>query len=251
MTVGDRTVVIEHVSKSYQARTHRRSLADLVLRAVARQPPSAPPRWVLRDVSFTLQPGESIGIIGRNGAGKSTLLKIVAGIARPSSGRVRVPMRVSAQFALGAGFNQALTGVENAYLQGTMLGLTNQQVRAKLPEIEAFTELGEAMRRPLWTYSTGMHARLAFALAAQAETELMLIDEALGTGDAAFRDKCRQVLADVRRRGRALIVVSHSGDALKSMCDRGLWLDHGTVREDGPIADVLAHYHAATVPAPA
>jgi lipopolysaccharide transport system ATP-binding protein len=202
---------------------------------------------VLRDVSFTAAAGESIGVVGRNGAGKSTLLKIVAGIAQPTSGIVRVPVRVSAQFALGAGFNMSLTGVENTYLQGTVLGLTNREVRQLLPAIEAFAELGEAMHRPMWKYSTGMVSRLAFAIAAHAPGDLMLFDEALGAGDAGFRERCGRVLKEARKDGRSLIVVSHSPDAIRSLCDRALWLDHGKVRATGPADSVVAEYMRETV----
>jgi lipopolysaccharide transport system ATP-binding protein len=244
---ADRTIVVDRVSKAYRRRTHRRSLADTLVRAVTRTSEPVPVRWVLREVSFTLGPGESLGIIGRNGAGKSTLLKILAGIAQPTSGSVRVPVRVCTQFALGAGFNLSLTGVENTYLQGTVLGLTNREVQAALPAIEAFAELGEAMHRPLWTYSTGMIARLGFAIATKAHGDLLLLDEALGAGDASFRDRCRRAIEDSRKDGRSLVVVSHSAEAIRTLCDRALWLDHGKVRATGPAAAVLSDYLRETV----
>ena len=240
--MSDRPLVVHRVGKAYRARQRGRSLVEELYQAVARRRQPTPLRWVLRDVSFELAPGSALGLVGRNGAGKSTLLKIVAGITRPTTGHVDVPMRVSTQFALGAGFNAFLTGEENAFLQGTILGLTNQQVRELMPAIAAFAELGEAMQRPLWTYSTGMVARLAFAVAAYAHAELMLIDEALSAGDAAFNERCRRVLADARRDGRTLVVVSHSDDSIRSLCDSALWLDRGEVREMGSTEDVLAAY---------
>jgi ABC-type polysaccharide/polyol phosphate transport system ATPase subunit len=239
--MSDRPVVVHRVGKAYRPRQRGRSLVEELYRAVTRRPPP-PLRWVLRDVSFEVPAGTSLGVVGRNGAGKSTLLKIVAGITRPTTGRVEVPMRISTQFALGAGFNAYLTGEENAFLQGTILGLTNREVRQLLPAVTAFAELHEAMHRPLWTYSTGMVARLAFALAAHAQADLMLIDEALSAGDAAFNERCRRVLQDARGAGRTLIVVSHSDESIRSLCDVGLWLDRGEIREMGSTEAVLAAY---------
>jgi lipopolysaccharide transport system ATP-binding protein len=248
---GDRTVVVDQVSKAYRPRERRQSIVEDVYQLLTRAPRPVKLRWVLRDVSFELQPGQSLGIVGRNGAGKSTLLKILAGIARPTSGHVKVPMRVSAQFALGAGFNQFLTGIENAYLQGTILGLTNREVRALLPAITAFAELGEAMHRPLWTYSSGMTSRLAFAIASHAHSELMLIDEALSAGDASFHERCRRVLVEARGKGRTLVVVSHGAESIRALCEQTLWLDRGRIRALGPTDTVLSDYMNEMVKRPA
>jgi ABC-type polysaccharide/polyol phosphate transport system ATPase subunit len=240
--VSERDVVLEHVSKAYRPRRRAHSLAEALYERVSRTTGSERLRWVLRDVCLTLRPGDTVGVIGRNGAGKSTLLKIMAGIAYPTSGRVHVPMRVSTQFALGAGVSPFLTGVENAFLQGTVLGLSNHDVRSLLPQITEFSGLGEDMKRPLWTYSTGMAARLAFAVAVFAQAELMLIDEALSAGDAAFHERCRTALADAKTRGRTIVVVSHSDQSIRTLCDRALWLDRGRVRCQGPTEEVLAAY---------
>lgn len=218
-------------------------------RFATRAPRETALRWVLRDVSFDVKPGEAVGLVGRNGTGKTTLMKILAGIAQPTSGVVRVPLRASTQFALGVGFSPFLTGIENVFLQGTVLGLTNADVRRLLPDIAAFADIGEAMNRPLWTYSTGMHARLAFAIAAHAHAELMLIDEALNAGDAAFNERCRRALVDARNSGKTLVVVSHSGAALKALCDRAIWIHDATVRADGAINHVLDEYWNYTVKA--
>jgi ABC-2 type transport system ATP-binding protein/lipopolysaccharide transport system ATP-binding protein len=242
---GGRSVVVERVSKAYpRDRERRRSLAERALRVFARTAPSPALRWVLREVSFEVRQGESLGVIGLNGAGKSTLLKVLAGITRPTSGRVCVPFRTSAQFALGAGFHQYLTGLENTFLQGTMLGLTNQEVRDRLTAITEFAEIGEAIHRPIWTYSTGMVARLAFAIAAHTHAELILIDEALSAGDASFAERCRGALESSRREGRAFVIVSHSAEAIRRLCDRALWLDQGQVRAIGPTAPIVAAYTA-------
>jgi ABC-type polysaccharide/polyol phosphate transport system ATPase subunit len=244
----DKTVVVDGVSKAYRRRERGRSLADELYRFVTRAvQPQETRRWVLRDVSFELKPGESVGIIGRNGAGKSTLLKILAGIASPTSGTVHVPVRVSTQFALGVGFNPFLTGMENMFLHGTVLGLTNRDVRRLMPDITAFADLGEAIHAPLWTYSTGMSARLAFAIAAHAHADLMLIDEALNAGDAAFNERCRRALEDAKKIGRTHVVVSHSAESIKMLCDRSIWLDQGTIRATGPTREVLSEYLARTV----
>jgi len=224
-------------------------MVDELYRLVVRIPQENRQRWVLRDVSFEVKPGESVGIIGRNGAGKSTLLKILAGIAQPTSGTVRVPMRVSTQFALGVGFSPFLTGLENVYLQGTVLGLTNREIRSLLPKISEFADIGDALHRPLWTYSTGMNSRLAFAISAYAYAELMLIDEALGAGDAAFNRRCQLTLKEARQQGRTLIVVSHNTESTRALCDRAIWLEHGSIKAEGPTGDILKGYLDATVPA--
>lgn len=243
----DRTVIVDRVSKAYRLRERGRSLVDELYRVVTRMPHDTRRRWALRDVSVEIKPGESLGIVGRNGAGKSTLMKILAGIATPTSGSVKVPLRVSTQFALGVGFSPFLTGTENVFLQGTVLGLTNREIRRLLPEIAAFADLGEAIDRPLWTYSTGMNSRLAFAIAAHAHAELMLIDEALSAGDAAFYARCRRVLDDAKKEGRTLVVVSHSLESVRALCERAIWIDHGAVRASGSTASVIAEYLETTV----
>jgi lipopolysaccharide transport system ATP-binding protein len=206
---------------------------------------SSPIVWSLRGVSFELAEGESLGIVGPNGAGKTTLLKLIAGIARPSAGRLEVRGRVSAQLALTSGFHQYLTGRENLFLQGTILGLTNHEVGCLLPHLVAFAELEAAIDRPIWTYSSGMVARLGFAIAAHARFDLLLLDEALGAGDVSFRDRCLSVLDALRRDGKTLIVVSHGVQNIHRFCDRTLWLHDGQVRAMGEPDEVVARYEEA------
>jgi ABC-type polysaccharide/polyol phosphate transport system ATPase subunit len=186
--------------------------------------------------------GESLGIVGPNGAGKTTLLKLIAGIARPSAGRLGVRGRVSAQLALTSGFHQYLTGRENLFLQGTILGLTNHEVARLLPRVVGFAELEAAIDRPIWTYSSGMVARLGFAIAVHASFDLLLLDEALGAGDVSFRDRCLAALDALRREGKTLIIVSHGAQSIRRFCDRALWLHGGEIRAIGEPADVVGRY---------
>ncbi|MGH7899781.1 MAG: ABC transporter ATP-binding protein, partial [Candidatus Binatia bacterium] len=203
-------IVAEGIGKVYRLHDGRESLLEmLALRLIGR----ARPReeiWALRDVTFSVRPGEWLAVIGANGAGKTTLLKILARIARPSTGSIEVRAAVATQFALGAGFHPYLSGRENVFLQGTILGMTNAEVRRLLPRILEFAGLEAAIDRPLWTYSSGMMARLGFAVAAHSEPELLLLDEALSAGDSAFREQCTQTFRDLRARGATVVLVSHA-----------------------------------------
>lgn len=238
----DRVIVAEHIGKTYSPHDGRTSLLQNVfLRALGRSPRHER-IGALSDVTFSVRRGEWLAVIGANGAGKTTLLKIVAGIARPSAGRIAVRVSVATQFALGAGFHPYLSGRENVFLQGTILGMTNAEVRSRLSRILALAALDAAIDRPVWTYSNGMVARLGFAVAAHAETELLLLDEALSGGDAAFRAQCAATLRDQRDRGTTVIVVSHRMTDLVEMCDRALWLDHGRLRAEGPAPAIIARY---------
>jgi ABC-type polysaccharide/polyol phosphate transport system ATPase subunit len=217
-------------------------MAGVVRRATTGRAGSSPIIWSLRDVTFEVAEGESLGIVGPNGAGKTTLLKLIAGIARPSAGRLGVRGRVSAQLALTSGFHQYLTGRENLFLQGTILGLTNHEVARLLPRVVAFAELEAAIDRPIWTYSSGMIARLGFAIAVHASFDLLLLDEALGAGDVSFRDRCLAALDALRREGKTLIIVSHGAQSIRRFCDRALWLQGGEIRAIGEPADVVGRY---------
>ena len=196
----------------------------------------------LNNVSFRVARGESLAMVGSNGAGKSTLLKILAGIATPSSGKVEVRARVATQLSLGSGFHPYLTGRENIFLQGTILGMTNRQVRSLIPAIVEYAGLEEAVDRQLWTYSSGMTARLGFAIAAHVQFELLLLDEALSAGDRAFRDRCTETLLKFRASGATMIMVSHGSENLRLLCDRGIWLDRGEIRAIGPASEILDRY---------
>jgi lipopolysaccharide transport system ATP-binding protein len=236
------TISATAVGKRYWVREKRQSLAETCYRSLTRKRRTHESVWAVRDVTFALGGGESLGIIGPNGAGKSTLLKLIAGIAQPSEGRASATGRVSAQFGLGAGFHAYLTGTENAQLQGTILGLTNAEMRRRMPAIAAFAGLKDEIERPLWTYSTGMAARLGFSVAVHVDFDVLLLDEALSAGDYGFRSRCRERMLSFRTAGKTLVTISHGSAALRELCDRVLWLDGGRVRALGPAAEVIAAY---------
>jgi len=202
--------------------------------------------WALRDVSLRVASGEILGVIGRNGAGKTTLLKVVARVLRPTSGRVRVTGHIAPLLDLGAGFHPELTGRENVFLNGALLGHTGGDVRDHFDEILEFAELGGFIEAPLRTYSSGMVARLGFAVATTWRPDILILDEVLAVGDEAFQKKCQARLKGFRERGSTVLFVSHSAAAVRGLCRQAIWLDHGRVQEFGPAEDVTARYHAVT-----
>jgi len=197
--------------------------------------------WVLRDISFKVRRGERIGIVGRNGAGKTTLLQIICGITLPTLGRVQVHGRVAPILALGAGFDHELTGRENAMIGGAILGLRRAAVEARLPEIAAFAGIGDFFYQPLKLYSSGMAARLAFAVCAHVDADILIVDEALSVGDEAFGAKCDAFIKDFATHG-TILVVSHDLETLQTICDRVIWIEDGMVRSMGAPKDVIARY---------
>ncbi len=201
--------------------------------------------WALRDVSLRLDKGESVGLIGHNGAGKTTLLKLVAGITRPTRGQIRTQGRLASLINLGAGFHPELTGRENIFLNAVILGLSRREVRTRFEEIVDFADLGPYIDTPLKRYSTGMTARLGFAVAAHVEPDLLLVDEVLSVGDVAFQDRSIRKMLSFRDSGRAILFVSHNLSAVEMMCQRTIWLDHGVVRREGPTEEVVRDYLAA------
>lgn len=196
----------------------------------------------LRDVDLTVQPGERVGVIGANGAGKSTLLKVIARVRRPSEGRITVRGLVSPLLELGLGFHGELTGRENVVLHGALMGFSRKQMLDRLPRIAAFAELEAFIDAPLRTYSTGMAARLAFAVATDVDPHILLVDEALSVGDERFRAKCRERMEGFRETGKTLLLVSHSLSDVEESCQRALWIADGRVVRDGPAGDVCAAY---------
>jgi lipopolysaccharide transport system ATP-binding protein len=200
--------------------------------------------WVLRDISFKVRRGETIGIIGRNGAGKTTLLQIICGITLPTLGRVQVHGRVAPILALGAGFDPELTGRENALIGGAILGMRRAAVEARLPAIAAFADIGDFFYQPVKLYSTGMAVRLAFAVCAHADADILIVDEALSVGDAAFGIKCDAYIEDFANHG-TILVVSHALETLAKICDRVIWIEDGVVQSMGAPKDVIARYREA------
>jgi len=196
----------------------------------------------LDDVSFEVKKGETVGIIGQNGSGKSTLLKIITGVLTPSCGQVRVNGRVSALLELGTGFNPELTGIENVYFSGTVMGYTREEMDVRLDEILAFADIGEFVRQPVKTYSSGMFVRLAFAVAIKSNPEIMIVDEALAVGDMNFQAKCMTALDRIRSGGTTVLFVSHDIGAVRSLCSECVYLQHGRVHSAGRAADVAGQY---------
>jgi lipopolysaccharide transport system ATP-binding protein len=234
------TVEVVGVSKGYPL--HATGWQRLRSLLVPRCPQPQPIHWALRDISFEVPDGATLGVIGDNGAGKSTLLSVVAGIVQPTEGTVRVRGRVGTLMELGAGFNPEFTGRENVHLGGAVLGFSEAQVRALLPEIEAFAELGESIDRPVKTYSSGMYVRLAFALATSVNPDLLVIDEVLAVGDQYFQKKCIDRIAAFQRAGKAMLFCSHHLYYIRQLCDRALWLRDGRVAAAGAAEEVVDAY---------
>ncbi|HVU32358.1 MAG TPA: ABC transporter ATP-binding protein [Opitutaceae bacterium] len=199
--------------------------------------------WALRDVSFDVKPGEVLGIVGRNGAGKSTLLKLLSRITAPTEGRIQLEGRVASLLEVGTGFHPELTGRENIFLNGAILGMTRVEIKRKFDEIVAFSEVEKFLDTPVKRYSSGMYVRLAFAVAAHLEPEILIVDEVLAVGDAQFQKKCLGKMRDVSARsGRTVLFVSHNMGALANLCDSACWLEKGRVRQVGPTRSIINDY---------
>ncbi|HXG57866.1 MAG TPA: ABC transporter ATP-binding protein [Thermoanaerobaculia bacterium] len=226
---GDYAIALRGVSKDYQLWGRRSQFATLKSALLRRDLKLAPEATVpaLKDVSFAIHKGEAFGIIGRNGSGKSTLLKIVSGILKPTRGSVSVNGRVAALIELGAGFHPEITGRENIYINGIMLGLTRREIEQRFDRIVEFSGIGEFLDQPVKTYSSGMYVRLGFAVAVHVDPDILLIDEVLSVGDEEFSQKCVAKIQEMKFRGVTLVFVTHQLDQVRNLCDRALWLDHG------------------------
>src|SRR5580704_13595911 len=201
--------------------------------------------WALRDVAFEVKPGEVIGVIGRNGAGKTTLLKLLSRVTEPSAGWAQICGSVGSLLEVGTGFHPELTGRENIYLNGAILGMSRREIGRKFDEIVTFAEVAEFLETPLKHYSSGMQTRLAFAVAAHFEPEILLVDEVLAVGDLSFQKKCLGKMDDVARDGRTVVFVSHQMNQIRRLCARSIWIDGGCLRMDGPTAEVVSSYESA------
>ena len=200
--------------------------------------------WVLRHISFTIQPGEAIGIIGQNGAGKSTLLKMITGTLQPTEGQVHINGRIAAILELGMGFNPELTGRQNVFHAAGLMGFNVEEIQRAIPDIEGFAEIGEYFDEPVRTYSSGMQMRVAFAVATAYRPEILIVDEALSVGDAYFQHKSFSRIREFQKQGTTLLIVSHDRSAIQSLCDRAILLEGGTVIKDGKPEEVFDFYNA-------
>src|SRR5258706_1058697 len=201
--------------------------------------------WALKDVSLEVKEGEVLGLIGRNGAGKTTLLKVLSRITRPTSGWAEIHGRVGSLLEVGTGFHSELTGRENTFLSGAILGMTRREIISKFDEIVAFAELEKFIDTPVKHYSSGIYVRLAFAVAAHLEPEILLVDEVLAVGDINFQKKCLGKMGDVARAGRTVVLVTHQMNQIRRLCHRVVWIDAGTVRRVGPSAEIVSNYESA------
>jgi lipopolysaccharide transport system ATP-binding protein len=238
-------IQFDDVSKRFTLHHERaRSFQELALSLFRSNNSSREDFWALRDVSFSVEQGETVGLIGPNGAGKSTVLKLISRIIEPTSGRIGVSGRVGALLELGAGFHPDLTGRENIYLNGSILGLSRAEIRRKLDAIVAFAELERFIDVPVKHYSSGMYVRLGFSVAVHTDPEILLVDEVLTVGDAAFQRKCLDRIDHLRQQGVTILLVSHSAETVRNVCSRALWLDDGRLVADGSVEAVVARYLA-------
>src|SRR5438445_5352997 len=255
--MSDVAIRVDGLGKQYQIggdrkpyKTIRESITDMVLDPLRRLRAGLSADalngeqafWALKDVSFEVNRGEVVGIIGRNGAGKSTLLKILSRITEPTEGEVEIAGRVGSLLEVGTGFHPELTGRENVYLNGAILGMQRREIERRFDEIVAFSEIERFLETPVKHYSGGMYTRLAFAVAAHLEPEILLVDEVLAVGDAAFQKKCLGKMGDVAGQGRTVIFVSHNMGAVASLCQTGLVLDAGRIGFVGPVTEAVELY---------
>jgi lipopolysaccharide transport system ATP-binding protein len=259
MAVSDPIITVDQLSKRYVI-GHQRGKGDGLRHAIeqaARHPVAwlkdrsrkvkgkKEEFWALKNVTFQINRGEVVGILGRNGAGKSTLLKILSRITEPTTGRIHLKGRVASLLEVGTGFHQELTGRENIYLNGAILGMKRAEIRRKFDEIVAFSEVEKFLDTPVKRYSSGMYVRLAFAVAAHLEPEILIVDEVLAVGDAAFQNKCLGKMREVARGGRTVMFVSHNMESVRRLCSRGILIHDGTVRMDNDIDQVLDAYSSS------
>lgn len=256
--MSDYAIKVENLSKAYQISHQKRErytamrdvlsngakgIANRLLRRVDSDAKHTREEfWAVNNVSFEVKQGERVGIIGRNGAGKSTLLKILSRITEPTKGRIRIKGRVASLLEVGTGFHPELTGRENIYLNGAILGMSRLEIQRKFADIVAFAEVEKFLDTPVKRYSSGMYVRLAFAVAAHLDMETLVLDEVLAVGDVAFQKKCMDKMGEVARGGRTILFVSHNMPAVRNLCSRGILLDHGAIIHDGKVTEAVQAY---------
>jgi len=240
--MNDIAIRAEDLSKCFRRGRRGLGLKERLTRRGSRSVQSGEVVWALREASFEIKRGETFGLIGHNGAGKSTALKVLAGIFEPTSGRVAVNGRVSALLELGAGFHPDLTGRENIRMNGSILGLSRRQIESSMADIIEFSGLADAVEDPVKTYSSGMYARLGFAIAVKLDPEILIVDEILSVGDEEFQRRCFDYMHELRKAGTTIVMVSHAMQQIEWMCDRAAWLDHGRVRAVGHTPGLVNAY---------
>jgi lipopolysaccharide transport system ATP-binding protein len=255
--MGELAVKVENISKKYDL-VHRNksaggSLAETLVGGVKQMLSSGSSQstreefWALKDVSFEINKGARLGIIGRNGAGKSTLLKIMSRIVKPSSGRIEYYGKMASLLEVGTGFHGDLSGRENIYLNGSILGMTKQEIDSRFDEIVAFSEIEQFLDTPVKRYSSGMYVRLAFSVAAHLDPEILIVDEVLAVGDSVFQKKCIDKMSDIARQGRTILFVSHNFATINSLCDTAILLERGRLTRQGSVAEVFDHYYQSAL----
>lgn len=242
MSSSDVAISIQGLSKKYVIGTKADGSLRGTLANIFNTAKKGKDFWALKDISFDIKKGEVVGIIGKNGAGKSTILKVLSQITGPTEGRIEIEGRVASLLEVGTGFHPELTGRENIYLNGTILGMSRKEVKAKFDEIVAFSGVEKFIDTAVKHYSSGMYVRLAFAVAAHLEPEILIIDEVLAVGDASFQKKCLGKMEEVAKHGRTVIFVSHDMGAVASLCDRGILLEKGQVKMNAGIQEVIDEY---------
>jgi homopolymeric O-antigen transport system ATP-binding protein len=243
-----KAIEVNNLSKKYrlQGKTKASTLRDLFLESLPfRKAPALEDDrvlWALKDVTFSVNAGESLALIGNNGAGKSTLLKILSRIVRPTTGEAVLQGRTGSLLEVGTGFHRELSGRENIFLNGAVLGMKRSEIKERFDEIVAFSEIERFLETPIKFYSSGMYMRLAFAVAAHLEPEILMVDEVLAVGDLAFQRKCLRKMRDISKHGRTVVFVSHNMQAVTRLCERAIWIENGRLKEDGASKDVVSNY---------
>jgi lipopolysaccharide transport system ATP-binding protein len=250
--LGEVAIEVTGLGKRYSmdGRGPRRAheVIEQTVRGLFRNSPPREPAdfWAVRDCTFTVRQGEVVALLGRNGAGKSVLLKMLSRVIKPTTGEAVLRGRITGLLELGSGFHPEMTGRENVFFNGAILGMRRVEMEKKLDEIVAFSEVGEFLDMPVKHYSSGMYMRLAFSIAAHVETDILLLDEVLAVGDSAFQEKCLDRMRLATRQGTTILIVSHEVTLLAELCSRGLYLDHGRLAIDGSLAEVTERYRQET-----
>jgi ABC-2 type transport system ATP-binding protein len=232
----------DNIGVMFKLKHERRQTLKKSVLNLFKKKPSVENFWALKNASFIVNEGESLGVIGSNGSGKTTLLRVIGGIFKPDEGSIRIKGRVSSLLSIGLGFQPELTGLENIYLNSAVLGMTKKQTDAIVDDVIRFSELNDFISLPVKTYSSGMHARLGFSIAVHIEQNIILIDEVLGVGDMYFREKCEKKMMQFRQQGKTIVLVSHNIEAIKSFCSRAILLDKGAVKAQGKPEKVVEQY---------